>query len=60
MHCTQDWLTAIKWAANEDDVKVVVLTGRGKFYTSGQELSLPDVSEGDIEEEMARRRQTTT
>ncbi|KAF1807657.1 ClpP/crotonase-like domain-containing protein [Mucor lusitanicus] len=56
----RDWLTAIKWAANDDNVKVVVLTGRGKFYTSGQELALPDLSDGDIEEEMARRRQTTT
>lgn len=56
----QDWLSALKWAANCEDVKVVVLTGRGKFYTSGQELSLPDMNDGDIEKEMERRRQTTT
>jgi peroxisomal 3,2-trans-enoyl-CoA isomerase len=37
-----------------------VLTGRGKFYTSGQELQLPDMSDENIEEEMNRRRQTTT
>ncbi|KAI9484175.1 MAG: ClpP/crotonase-like domain-containing protein [Benjaminiella poitrasii] len=56
----RDWLTAIKWAAECEDVKVAVLTGRGKFYTSGQELQIPDVNEGNVEEEMERRRQTTT
>ncbi|GAA5815604.1 hypothetical protein MFLAVUS_009116 [Mucor flavus] len=39
-----DWLVAIKWAARCDAVKVTVLTGRGKYYTSGQELQAPDLS----------------
>ncbi|KAI8083308.1 ClpP/crotonase-like domain-containing protein [Gilbertella persicaria] len=56
----RDWLAAFKWAASCEDVKVVVLTGRGKYYTSGQELALPDASSGDVEEEMNRRRQTTS
>ncbi|OBZ87701.1 Enoyl-CoA delta isomerase 2, mitochondrial [Choanephora cucurbitarum] len=56
----RDWLTAFKWAASCDDVKVVVLTGRGKFYTSGQELVLPEVTDGNAQEEMDRRRQTTS
>ncbi|KAI9359737.1 ClpP/crotonase-like domain-containing protein [Pilaira anomala] len=56
----RDWLAAFQWAAKCEDVKVVVLTGRGKFYSSGQELQLPDMEQENIEEEMARRRQTTT
>ncbi|KAI7903491.1 ClpP/crotonase-like domain-containing protein [Cokeromyces recurvatus] len=56
----RDWLAAIKWAAECDAVKVAVLTGRGKFYTSGQELQMPNLNEENIEEEMKRRRQTTT
>lgn len=60
MYFPQDWLSAFQWAAKCDDVKVVVLTGRGKFYSSGQELELPDMNMENIEEEMQRRRQTTT
>ncbi|GAA5815528.1 hypothetical protein MFLAVUS_009040 [Mucor flavus] len=56
----RDWLSAIQWAAKCDDVKVVVLTGRGKFYSSGQELQIPDMEQDNLEEEMARRMQTTT
>ncbi|KAI9480927.1 MAG: ClpP/crotonase-like domain-containing protein [Benjaminiella poitrasii] len=40
----KDWLTAIQWAAGCESVKVVVLTGRGKYYTSGKELQEPDHS----------------
>ena len=39
------WGEALEWAAKNDDVRVVVLTGNGKFYTSGQELGFPDSSE---------------
>ncbi|KAI9270837.1 ClpP/crotonase-like domain-containing protein [Sporodiniella umbellata] len=45
----EDWLAAIKWAATSDSVKVVVLTGKGKYYTSGQELVLSKVSEEEFE-----------
>ncbi|KAI8369066.1 ClpP/crotonase-like domain-containing protein [Blakeslea trispora] len=55
----RDWLAAFRWAASCDDVKVVVLTGRGKFYTSGQELVLPSGTDKDAQEEIDRRRQTT-
>ncbi|CEI94775.1 hypothetical protein G6F70_005539 [Rhizopus microsporus] len=51
----KDWLTALQWAAKEDAVKVTVLTGRGKYYSSGQELVLTDADE----EELDRRRATT-
>ncbi|KAG1514633.1 hypothetical protein G6F52_009873 [Rhizopus delemar] len=51
----KDWLHALKWAADTNDVKVAVLTGRGKLYTSGQELVLPDPDK----KEMQRRRDTT-
>ncbi|KAF8934855.1 ClpP/crotonase-like domain-containing protein [Dissophora ornata] len=39
------WGRALEWAAKSDDVRVVVLTGNGKYYTSGQELTVPDSSE---------------
>ncbi|KAF9154017.1 Enoyl-CoA delta isomerase 2, mitochondrial [Linnemannia schmuckeri] len=39
------WGRALEWAAKSDDVRVVVLTGNGKYYTSGQELTIPDSSE---------------
>ncbi|KAF9425030.1 Enoyl-CoA delta isomerase 2, mitochondrial [Entomortierella beljakovae] len=34
----QHLITALEWAAASDDVRVVVLTGNGKFFTSGQEI----------------------
>jgi peroxisomal 3,2-trans-enoyl-CoA isomerase len=37
-----DWLEAIKWAAHCDDAKVTVITGRGKYYSSGKELTMPE------------------
>ncbi|RUP47283.1 hypothetical protein BC936DRAFT_145905 [Jimgerdemannia flammicorona] len=37
----QEWLDAVRWAANCDDAKVTVITGKGKYYTSGQELIPP-------------------
>ncbi|CAM0138113.1 hypothetical protein VKS41_001341 [Umbelopsis sp. WA50703] len=37
-----EWLQAIQWAANCDEAKVTVLIGRGKYYTSGQELVMPE------------------
>ncbi|KAG2172177.1 hypothetical protein INT44_005548 [Umbelopsis vinacea] len=47
-----EWLKAINWAARCDDVKVTVLTGRGKYYSSGKELTVPDpVSESVTYEE---------
>ncbi|KAI8092637.1 ClpP/crotonase-like domain-containing protein [Halteromyces radiatus] len=55
----KDWLVAIQWAANEESVKVCVLTGRGKYYTSGQELTLPDPEEEDLAEKFAQRHLTT-
>ncbi|CAO3567164.1 unnamed protein product [Mortierella alpina] len=39
------WGRALEWAAKSDDVRVVVLTGHGKYFTSGQELTIPDSSE---------------
>ncbi|KAI8645347.1 ClpP/crotonase-like domain-containing protein [Parasitella parasitica] len=54
----RDWLAAIQWASICDAVKVVVLTGRGKYYTSGQELQEPDNSpEG---KEFVKKRRSVT
>lgn len=49
----------MQWAASDERVKVTVLTGRGKYYSSGQELALPDFDDDNLFEEMERRRQTT-
>lgn len=51
----QDWLEAIQWAAKCDDVKTTVITGRGKYYTSGQELMEPDLSPEGLEFTKKRR-----
>ncbi|KAG0768402.1 hypothetical protein G6F66_002356 [Rhizopus arrhizus] len=56
----RDWLAAIQWAAQCDDVKVVILTGREKYYTSGQELQVPDLSPAGIESAKQRRHVTKT
>ncbi|RCH86379.1 Enoyl-CoA delta isomerase 2, mitochondrial [Rhizopus stolonifer] len=56
----RDWLAAIQWASRCNDVKVVVLTGRGKYYTSGQELQEPDFSPAGIESQKQRRHVTKT
>lgn len=51
-------MAAIQWAAQCDDVKVVILTGREKYYTSGQELQVPDLSPAGIESAKQRRHVT--
>ncbi|KAI7881830.1 ClpP/crotonase [Lichtheimia hyalospora FSU 10163] len=55
----RDWLSAITWAANDERVKVTILTGRGKYYTSGQELTMPDFSDENLPAELERRQKTT-
>ncbi|GJJ68431.1 Delta3-Delta2-enoyl-CoA isomerase [Entomortierella parvispora] len=52
------WGQALEWAANNDDVRVVVMTGNGKYYTSGQELGIPsseEMEDGGIEGAIAKR-----
>ncbi|KAI8332206.1 ClpP/crotonase-like domain-containing protein [Chlamydoabsidia padenii] len=44
-----EWKDAILWAAQDDRVKVFLLTGRGKFYSSGQELKRPDYTDSPAE-----------
>ncbi|KAF7726561.1 Enoyl-CoA delta isomerase 2, mitochondrial [Apophysomyces ossiformis] len=55
----RDWRDAIVWAANSDAVKVTVLTGRGKYYTSGQKLELPDFSDENLLDTLQKRRDVT-
>ena len=31
----QEWNTALKWAIANENVKIIVQTGRGKYYTTG-------------------------
>lgn len=33
-----DFLKALKWALDESSVKVIVLTGEGKFFNAGMDL----------------------
>ncbi|KAF9207891.1 Enoyl-CoA delta isomerase 2, mitochondrial [Haplosporangium sp. Z 27] len=39
------WGRALEWARKSDDVRVVVLTGNGKYFSSGQELTIPSSEE---------------
>ncbi|KAG0358712.1 ClpP/crotonase-like domain-containing protein [Gamsiella multidivaricata] len=39
------WGRALEWARKSEDVRVVVLTGNGKYYSSGQELAIPSSDE---------------
>ncbi|KAF9581303.1 Enoyl-CoA delta isomerase 2, mitochondrial [Lunasporangiospora selenospora] len=41
----EQWGKALEWAAADEEVRAVVLTGKGKYFTSGQELTIPDSSE---------------
>ncbi|KAF9550558.1 Enoyl-CoA delta isomerase 2, mitochondrial [Mortierella hygrophila] len=52
------WGRALEWAAKSDEVRVVVLTGHGKYYTSGQELTIPDSSELEEGVEAAFKRRS--
>ncbi|KAI8337285.1 ClpP/crotonase-like domain-containing protein [Chlamydoabsidia padenii] len=54
-----DWLAAIRWAAKEQSVKVCIITGRGKYYTSGQELSVPDSAKENRDQDLEKRRKVT-
>ncbi|KAI8805970.1 ClpP/crotonase-like domain-containing protein [Cladochytrium replicatum] len=38
----REWLDAMRWAANDKRVIVAVVTGKGKFFTGGAELLMPD------------------
>jgi peroxisomal 3,2-trans-enoyl-CoA isomerase len=40
----QDILSGLKWAENENQVKVILQTGEGRFFTAG--LDLQDKSVG--------------
>ncbi|KAI8145272.1 ClpP/crotonase-like domain-containing protein [Fennellomyces sp. T-0311] len=51
----KDWLDFMQWAATSDLVKVVVLTGRGKYYSSGQQLQKPDFSSAGVAKNSERR-----
>ncbi|KAI8097495.1 ClpP/crotonase-like domain-containing protein [Halteromyces radiatus] len=52
----QEWRDALLWAAKDDRVKVFLLTGRGKYYCSGQQLYRPNVhtKEGNAADEIRR------
>ncbi|KAI8342405.1 ClpP/crotonase-like domain-containing protein [Chlamydoabsidia padenii] len=54
-----DWLAALQWTAQEDSVKVCIITGHGQYYTSGQELAMPDFNNENLAEDLNRQHQTT-
>lgn len=39
-----DWLETLRFGIKDETIKVLVMTGKGKFFTSGQELALPQPS----------------
>ncbi|KAG2219074.1 hypothetical protein INT45_000357 [Circinella minor] len=51
----KNWLDALTWASTSKLVKVVVLTGRGRFFSSGKALERPDFSPEGIAKSTARR-----
>ncbi|KAI8923942.1 ClpP/crotonase-like domain-containing protein [Entophlyctis helioformis] len=51
-----EWLAALQYAARTDAVRVVVHTGAGPFFSSGQQLALPPAEEmGDLRGYFVRR-----
>ncbi|CAO3595251.1 unnamed protein product [Absidia cylindrospora] len=54
----KEWKEAIVWAGKDDRVKVFLLTGRGKFYCSGQELKRPNFSDSDDKKDSIQRSPT--
>ncbi|KAG9307242.1 hypothetical protein G9A89_017070 [Geosiphon pyriformis] len=42
----ENWIEALDWASTSPEVKVVVFTGNGKFYSSGVELIVQPTLEG--------------
>ncbi|KAG0235209.1 Enoyl-CoA delta isomerase 2, mitochondrial [Actinomortierella wolfii] len=46
----KQWGEALEWAAKEDAVKVTIMTGNGKYYSSGQELAAPQDGEDEDED----------
>lgn len=52
----QDWLLALQWAKQASEVKLVVLTGRGRFYSSGVQLQAPDFSPEGVAKTKERRK----
>ncbi|CAG8490308.1 1661_t:CDS:2 [Paraglomus brasilianum] len=46
----KEWDRSLIWAAQSSEVKVAIMTGKGKFYTSGHELApTPDADESKLE-----------
>ncbi|RUS22353.1 hypothetical protein BC937DRAFT_89626 [Endogone sp. FLAS-F59071] len=57
----REWLEAVRWAAACDDAKVTVITGKGKYYTSGQELIPPESpKEGETLRDVLTKRSEPT
>jgi peroxisomal 3,2-trans-enoyl-CoA isomerase len=54
-----EWLAALQDASKDPSVLVTILTGRGKYYSSGQELALPKGDAVDPEEFLKERARVT-
>lgn len=44
-HSVQQFLTALKWAEAESQIRIILTTGEGKFYTAGLDLLDPSVKQ---------------
>ena len=55
-----DWLSALEYAKIASNIKVIVLTGNGKLFTAGQELTAPKLNPGEtLRDYFVRRVQVT-
>ncbi|KAJ3180770.1 hypothetical protein HK101_009940 [Irineochytrium annulatum] len=52
------WLAALREAAADPEVLVVILTGRGEYFSTGQELAMPNI-EGSLEDYLEVRGKVT-
>ncbi|KXT11582.1 hypothetical protein AC579_3116 [Pseudocercospora musae] len=44
-HSVQQFLTALNWAEAESQIRIILTTGEGKFYTAGLDLLDPSVKQ---------------
>ncbi|KXS96253.1 hypothetical protein AC578_5474 [Pseudocercospora eumusae] len=44
-HSVQQFLTALQWAEAESEIRIILTTGEGKFYTAGLDLLDPSVKQ---------------
>ncbi|KAJ3333172.1 Enoyl-CoA delta isomerase 2, mitochondrial, partial [Kappamyces sp. JEL0680] len=54
------WKASLEWARDQTGIRVVILTGYGRYFTAGQELAVPRLLDGETPEEYSIRRVQVT